>query len=164
MDEKKAPRNFDNFKLKVTRSSKRPLSPLSAGVYYRWGTRSDRAVSEDFTLEAIFNIIRSGDIESARVLSRYFYRTNSLYRNNVDFLAALPLYDTVVIPVSENEKGSKVQIIKSFDNACSFVENLDVPNTFNHISKEWIKTGVYNGILRTDGEKVIIQDLPFQGF
>lgn len=162
MEEKKTARNFENFKLKVTRSSKRPLTPLSAGAYYRWGTRSDHAVADDFTLDEILNIIRSGDIELARALSRYFYRTNSLYRNNIDFLAALPLYDTVVIPVSENEKGSKTQIIKSFDNACAFVENLDVPNTFNHISKEWIKTGVYNGILRTDGEKVIIQDLPLE--
>ena len=61
----------------------------------------------DFTLEEIQEIIRSGDIIALRELSRYFYRTNSEYRNNIDFLAHLPLYDTVVIPVYQEGKGSK---------------------------------------------------------
>jgi hypothetical protein len=57
-------------------------------------------------------------------------------------------------------KGSKVQIIKEFEAACKFVENLDIPNTFSHITKEWLKVGIYFGILQEDGEKVVIQDLP----
>lgn len=120
------------------------------------------SVANDFTLEEIQEIIRSGDVNAARELSRFFYRTNGEYHNNVDFLASLPLYDTVVIPVSTEEKGSKTQILKAFDNACSFVEKLDVPNTFTHISKEWIKTGIYYGILRIFGDQVIIQDLPLE--
>ena len=57
-------------------------------------------------------------------------------------------------------KGSKTQIVKEFESACKFVENLDVPNTFTHISKEWLKVGIYFGILQEDGDKVVIQDLP----
>ena len=55
-----------------------------------------------------------------------------------------------------------MQIIKAFENACAFVDAMDVPNTFNHITKEWLKTGIYNGILRTDGKEVVIQDLPLE--
>ena len=53
-------------------------------------------------------------------------------------------------------------MIKSFDKACKFIERLDVPNTFAHITKEWLKIGVYNGILRKFGDDVVIQDLPLE--
>lgn len=139
-------------------------APIYGNSYYTISRnyRPDNKVAEDFTIEEIEAIIRSGDLEKARQLSRFFYRTNSEYRNNIDFLASLPLYETVVVPISTMEKGSKAQILKAFDSACNFIEKLDVPNTFNHITKEWIKTGVYNGILRTNGDLVIIQDLPME--
>lgn len=159
MEEKKPKYNFADFKRRISREH-RPFSPLNTDSYRKWGYNRTRVMNDDFTLEEIQTIICSGDVEAARELSLYYYRTNSIYRNNIDFLASLPQYDTVVIPVSEPEHGSKAQIIKSFDNACTFIENLDVPNTFNHITKEWLKTGVFYGILRTDGLRAIIQDLP----
>ena len=156
MGEEKQKHNFKDFKLRVVRRA-----PLNERAYNsRWGYRTNDPVARDFELDEILEIIRSGDIDQLRELSRYFYRTNSRYRNNVDFLAHLPLYDTVVIPVYQEGKGSKTQITKAFYNACSFVDKLDVPNTFSRITTEWIKNGVYYGILRTDGENVTIQDLP----
>lgn len=148
--------NFKDFALRVSRGR----VPLYDRAYSRWGNRN-KTVSRDFTLEEIEHIIRSGDLEAYRNLSTYYYRVNGDYRNNVDFLAALPLYDTIVIPVLD-KKGSVTQIIKDFERACTFVENLDVPNTFTHISKEWIKTGIYNGLLRTENDRVVIQDLPLE--
>lgn len=154
----RAKHDFTKLRLQVNRINRAPLSNRS---YSRWGYHTGVAVADDFTLEQIEEIIRSGDLESLRQLSVYYYRTNGEYRNNIDFLASLPLYDTVIIPLFSG-KGSQTQIIKAFENACSFVDALDVPNTFNHISKEWIKTGIYNGILRTDGKDVVIQDLPLE--
>lgn len=148
--------DFKNFKLKVIRRA-----PLSERTYSsHWSYRENEPVRKDFDLDEILEIIRSGNLEDLRELSRYYYRTNSEYRNNIDFLAHLPLYDTVVIPVYQEGKGSKTQIIKAFYNACQFIDNLDIPNTFARISTEWIKNGIYYGILRTDGDKVTIQDLP----
>ena len=138
-------------------------APISMRTYNsRYGWRINEPVRSDFTLEEIKEIIRSGDIIALRELSRYFYRTNSEYRNNIDFLAHLPLYDTVVIPNFEEGKGSKTQIIKAFYNACSFIDKLDVPNTFANISAEWLKNGIYFGILRMDGAKPVIQSLPIE--
>ena len=68
----------------------------------------------------------------------------------------------MVIPVFQEGRGSKAQILKAFYAALDFVDKLDVPNTFARITTEWIKTGVYNGILRKDGDKVSIQDLPLE--
>ena len=126
----------------------------------RWGGHRLNSVRRDFTQEEIEDIIRSGELSAIRELSRYFYRTNARYRHNIDFLASLPLYDTIVTPIYESGKGSKTQIIKAFYNACDFVEALDVKNTLSRITREWLKVGVYYGILQEQGNKVVIQDLP----
>ena len=169
MEEKK--RDFEKFKLSVNRASKARRMPLNDRSYSRWGYRGNAPVADDFTLDEILNIIRSGDAQALRELSRYYYRTNSSYRNNIDFLAHLFLYEHAVIPVYEEGKGSKTQIIKAFYNACEFVDKLDVVNTFGRITTEWLLNGVYYGILRADNESVVIQDLPisycrsrFKGF
>ena len=129
----------------------------------RWGGRTNGVTTRDFTLEEIEEIIREGEISSIRELSRYYYRTNARYRNIIDFLASLPLYDTVVTPVYEvGGKGSKTQITKAFYNACTFVENLDIKNLLTRITREWLKSGVYYGILQEHGNRVVVQDLPIE--
>ena len=123
----------------------------------RWGGyRTNSVRTRDFTIEEIEEIIRSGEISAIRELSRYYYRTNGRYRNNINFLASLFLYDTVVTPIYEVGKGSKAQIIKAFYNACSFVEALDVKTTLARITREWLKSGIYYGILQEYGNKVVI--------
>lgn len=153
LKEKRTPLNFQKFKFRVARA------PINDRAYRQWGYRQGTSVNKDFTLEEINDIIRSGDLESLRQLSLYYYRISGDYKNNVDFLSVLPLYDTVVIPVMKG-KGSQAQIIKNFDSACEFVEKLDVPNTFSHITKEWVKIGIYYGLLRMEGNNAVIQDLP----
>jgi len=74
----------------------------------RWGGhRTNGVITRDFTIEEIEDIIRSGEISAIRELSRYYYRTNGRYRNNINFLATLFLYDTLVTPIYESGKGSK---------------------------------------------------------
>lgn len=129
----------------------------------RWRGRGFNGVLDrDLTLEEIESVIRSGDIGAIRELSRYYYRTNGRYRNMIDALASFPLYDTIVTPIFEGGKGSKVQITKAFYRACEFVEALDVKNTLTRITREWLKAGVYFGILQEQGNKVVVQDLPME--
>lgn len=154
--------DFKDFSMKIKRNRAPFRAPINTISYNRWGYRINDPVKKDFTLEEIQCIIREGDIDSLRELSNYFYRVNSSYRNNIDFLASLPLYDSVVIPVFEEGKGSKVQITKTFYNACSFIDKLDLPNTLFNITKEWLKTGIYYGLLRTSEDKVTVQSLPIQ--
>ena len=124
------------------------------------GHRSNGVRGRDFTIEEIEEIIRSGELSAIRELSRYYYRTNGRYRNNINFLANLFLYETLVTPIYETGKGSKAQITKAFYNACTFVEALDVKSTLARITREWLKSGVYYGVLQEYGNKVVIQDLP----
>jgi len=64
-------------------------------------------MNRDLTIEEIEEIIRSGEISAIRELSRYYYRTNGRYRNNINFLSTLFLYETLVTPIYETGKGSK---------------------------------------------------------
>lgn len=128
----------------------------------RWGSEARRnsVANRDFTVEEIEAIIRSGSIEELRELSRYYYRTNSVYRMNIDLLASLPLYYTMITPIFESGKGSQAQIIKAFYNACAFVEKLDIKNTLFRVTKEWLKQGLYCGILQEKAGKIVLVDLP----
>lgn len=163
MEESKKSKDFASmfnkrqFKINRVPIDSRPQST-------RWGgNRSNGVKSHDFTLDEIYDIIRGGDLRAIRELSRYYYRTNSRYRANIDYLASLPLYDTVVVPVFETSgKGSKTQIIKAFYNACNFIELLDIKNTFTRITREWLKSGVYHGILQEKDGKLVITDLPVE--
>lgn len=161
-EKQRKPYNFTKFKQEIKRARLLPLDARIERASTYWGRhKMTESVAVGFTLEQIEKIIKEGDLSDQRELSRYFYRVNGEYRNNIDLLAALPLYDSFVVPLLDG-KGSKNQIIGSFKQACSFIDALNIPVTFNHITKEWLKTGVYYGILREKEGKPAIQDLPLE--
>ena len=157
---------MSSFKPYVNFAKTNRIMPVPIDSYrvsrYGANSRVNSVGQHDFSLEEIEQIIRSGDLDSLRQLSRYYYRTNSEYRENIDYLATLPYYDTIVTPIFEEGKGSKAQIIKAFYNACAFVDDLDIRNTLTRITKAWLINGMYNGILRQIGSKFAIQDLPLE--
>ena len=136
--------NFEDYRVRVKRKKLPVRIPITSRSYNRYGNNYNEPVAaNDFTLEEIYEIIRSGDVEACRDLSRYFYRTNGEYKNNVDFLAHLPLYDNVIIPVYQEGQVSEVQSIKAFYNACEFVDKLDLKNNLVRITLIWVRDGVY---------------------
>ena len=157
---------MNSFKPYIQFAKQNRIFPVPIDGYrvsrYGANSRTNSVGQHDFSIEEIEQIIRSGDLDSLRELSRYYYRTNSEYRENIDYLATLPYYDTIVTPIFEEGKGSKAQIIKAFYNACAFVDDLDIRNTLTRITKAWLINGMYNGILRQVGSKVSIQDLPLE--
>ena len=159
--ENKNNRNFADFRRKLKTSPRGGRTPLGEGAHSRWGYRLSNAVRDSFTLQEINDLIRSGDIESLIDLSKFYYRTNGNYRNNINLLATLPKYDTVITPIFDlDKKKDQKKIIASFYKANTFIDDLNVPVTFSHISREFLKCGVYYGILREENGKPTIQDLP----
>ena len=149
-------RDFSAFKLKI-QNGRAPRSDRYYDGHRGWRYRGSGARS--YTVDEIREVIRSGNLGEQRILSKYFYRVNSNYRNNIDFLAHLYLYDTIVIPVME-EKGSKAQIMKAFYNSCAFVEKLDCRNLLGQITTAWLINGVFYGLLREYENKLVVQELP----
>lgn len=148
--------NFSLLKEKIKHKSR----ALIDGPIGRFGHRANR-VNSYFSLEEINDLIRSGDPVKLRELSRYSYRTNGIYRNNINFLSTLYKYDGVITPVYDvNKKIAKDKVINTFYKACTFIDDLNLPVTFSKITRENLLAGVYYGILREDEGKYTIQDLP----
>ena len=161
MNDRKSYQFGTMFKKQPFKISRVPIDSRPQGT--RWGGKPVNGVSRKFSEYEVKEIICGGELERIRELSRFFYRTNSRYRMNIDYLASLPMYETVVTPIFETSgKGSKTQIIKAFYNACTFVEALDIKNTFTRITREWLKSGVYFGILQERAGKKVITDLPIR--
>ena len=82
--DKKPLKDFSKLKnrLRVHRSH----TPTSNDSYLRLGFRRNNPVFHTFTLQEITDIIQNGDPQSLRELSRFYYRTNGIYRNNIDLL------------------------------------------------------------------------------
>lgn len=151
--------NFEKFKEKVRHRSRAPIDSDS----YSKSHRFNNSVRRTFVLEEIIDLIQSGEPAQLRELSRFFYRTNGTYRNNVNFLSTLSKYDNIVIPIYDvNKKIAKEKTISNFYGACEFVDDLNLPINFSHITREVLLSGIYYGILREDEGKYTIQDLPIE--
>lgn len=161
MNEQKM-RDFKSFFERVNSSSLR--APTSRDSFRRWVWRGAAPTKAGFTLQEIEDIIRSGDHEALRELSRHFYRVSGIYRNNIDMLASLVLFYNVVSPVYNPDKLiNRAQILEDFYKACTFIERLNVSVNFPRILREQLITGIYYGILREDEEgRLTIQDLPIE--
>lgn len=159
MEETKKLKDFSKLKekLRVHRSH----APTSIDSFQGRSFRTHNPVRQDFSLQEIKDIIQSGDHQALRELSRYYYRVNGVYRNNIDLLAALLRYDTITTPIFDiNKKVAQAKLIDNFYKACQFVEDLNVRINFCRITRELLLTGIYYGILRGDGNVYTIQDLP----
>jgi len=102
---------MNSFKPYIQFAKENRMFPVPIDSYrvtrYGANARNNAVRTHDFSIEEIEQIICSGDLDSLRELSRYYYRTNSEYRENIDYLATLPYYDTIVTPIFEEGKGSK---------------------------------------------------------
>lgn len=155
--------NFSEFRKRIKNSPSRGSGriALGEGAHSRWGYRLSNAVRDSFTAQEINDLIRGGDVEALIDLSKFYYRTNGNYRNNINLLATLPKYDYVITPIYDlDKKKDKKKIVGSFYEANSFVDELNIPVTFTHVSRELLKNGTYYGILREENKKPTIQDLP----
>lgn len=135
------------------------VSPDSS--YSRYSAHRNSPVRHDYSYEEIVDLINSGNVDALRELSRYYYRISGIYRNAIDLRANMSLYDTVVTPLFTGEgKGVKSKVVKAFNAACKFVDDLNVPVNFSRITRELLLSGVYHGVLRETGDGVVVQDLP----
>lgn len=157
MMEGRAKLNFDIFKKKI----KQMRAPITDNSFTRYGNYRKSPVKNEFTTEEIIDIIKSGDADGLVELSKYYYRTNGVYHNNVEMLATMSKFQTVLTPVYDiNKKRDNKKITNLFYKGCDFIESLNVPVTFCNITRKILIGGKYFGILRDQGDSILIQDLP----
>ncbi len=152
-------RDYAEFarKLRISRT------PTNDNAYVRRHGRFSSAVQYDFTMEEIDRIIKEGDPEQIRILSRFYFRTSGIYAQTLRYFATLLDYSTVIIPIFDTNKNvSKDSFNKRFTKACEFIDKINVPINFSRITLEILLNGVYYGIFRDDSLNggYTIQDLP----
>ena len=157
LESKKTKRDFSTFKKLIHRA---PTSRKSYSSYEN-GERSVRR--NGFSLEEITDIITSGDLESLRELSLYYNRTSGVYRNNVDLLSNLSLYQNIVTPIFDIKNSPPAaKITQLFYKACDFVDKMEIAVNFARITRKIILVGAYFGILQENSEgHTTILDLPY---
>lgn len=159
--EQKPSLDFTQFKARI--SSLASNIPRDERVYRSRWYRNRDAVRRDFTLAEINDIIRSGDPQTMRDLSRYYFRISGIYRNTVLMYANAMLFYTLVTPIYDTTRDiSHTKTIARFNLACNFIDTLNVPVNFTHINLLLILNGIYFGMLRESEGRYTIQDLPLQ--
>ncbi len=116
----------------------------------------------DYTADEVKNIIISDDTDRMREVSQYFFKVSGIYKRLIYFFACLPNFDTLIIPHLLSEKPSKSKLLKDFNEAMEFVDNLNVKMIMPLITVSIFKDGAYYGYLRDDKDPAVVQTLPIE--
>ena len=128
--------------------------------YWQYEVRS----AARYTPKEIATIIYSGSIEEQRNLSRYYFDHNGYYRSIITYYSTLLKYAGVLIPNAKRGTSlSTAANIKRYNQAVTFIENLDLVTWFTNCAQIALTDGCYYGlILRGDKDGVVTIDLPSQ--
>lgn len=116
-----------------------------------------------YTREEIDRIIASGDPIQRAQLSEYFFITNGLYKRIIIHYATFLTYSWVVVPYLKKRTYNitEKKNAETYYNATDFLTTFQVERKCALFAKEILIKGAYYGLLHDEGEKVVIQDLPF---
>lgn len=117
-----------------------------------------------YTREEIDRIVSGGDPIQRAQLSEYFFATNGLYKRIIIHYATFLTYSWVVVPYlkKRNYKITEKKTADTYYNATDFLTTFQVERKCTLFAKEVLVKGAYYGLLQDEGDKVIIQDLPFE--
>ena len=110
--------------------------------------------------ERLETALAANDSEEIRELSRHFFKVNGTYSRAAYYMAWLPTYDSLVVPVVMKENVSKERIMSEFMGTLNFLEKMRLKTVFKEIALDVIVDGIYYGYLRTNAGNVVLQKLP----
>lgn len=95
-----------------------------------------------------------------RAISQHFWSVSGIYRRLLLLFATMPNFDNLIVPHILTEKASEQKLMKDFEAAMEFIDNLDLKLILPLITLSVFKNGLYCGYLRDDKDPVVIQSLP----
>lgn len=116
-----------------------------------------------YTKKQISDIVHSGSSELKARLSYDYFLTNGWYSRILINYATLPKYYGIVLPkVSQTKKITDKEISKKYYDSLTFVNNMNIPELFSHITLNLLIYGTYFGIINyMNKENFSYIDLPF---
>ena len=119
---------------------------------------------QDYKKKEIHDIVANGTAVERAELSKYFFSVSGLYKRIILHYATFLTYSWILVPHLKNytDKISDKKHKKAYYDAVSFASSFDIEQKCAVIAEKVLVQGGYYGVLHEDGDKVVIQDLPFE--
>lgn len=134
----------------------------STDAYKSIGVSARVEYTIPYTKEQALDIIKHGDPERLRELSRSFFYNSGFYRALIVYYATILDYAILTIPKIKNEQSITSQVKNIYDKAIEYIDNFDVQTLFANFTIKVLVEGAFYGILLHNSEgKANIQFLPY---
>ena len=125
-------------------------------------TYYSRRKIKKYTEEEVKNIIDNGSLQQQQQLSRSYYYRDGFYKRILIYYATLLKYVGILIPnPSTGTQLSTPHILKRYNNALDYIDNLFLPELLTRISLRALIDGCYYGVIRElNKTDFVLLDLP----
>ena len=109
---------------------------------------------------AIFKALMENDYKTLRAFSRFFYKSNGIYKKLCEYIAFMYRYDWYIVPEILDDKTKEEKILKDFSKMLNFLDNSYIKKMCGDMALQILIDGCYYGYLVPSNDSVIIQQLP----
>lgn len=162
MNEDEIAKNFDITKFK---KAFQDMIATSQSAYDRSDAKQKKNRTRTYSKEEIKRIVECGDCIERANLSEFFFNNNGLYKRIILHYASFLTYSWVLVPYTKNKYGKGSikdrKVAATYYEASNFCTTFQIDTKCALFAKEVLVKGAYYGLLHDTGDKVVIQDLPF---
>lgn len=154
-------------RIDVFKKAFKGMVATTSDAYQKLNGKTAKRTNQLYNKEEIRRIVAEGGPIERAALSSYFFETNGLYKRIVLHYATFLTYSWILVPYVQTTDDKKKPNMKDkkaskiYDAAADFCTTFQIESKCNLFAKEILVKGGYYGLLRDEGENVIIQDLPF---
>lgn len=135
----------------------------SKAAYQKSDSKFYRERRNFYSKKEIERIVQEGDPIERASLSEFFFMTSGLYKRIILHYATFLTYAWVLVPYTKGVK-TKIndkKVAQSYYDASDFCTTFQIDRKCALFAKDVLVKGAYYGLLHDRGDKIVIQDLPF---
>ena len=139
---------------------KKTLQEIGSNSLSYYGQNKITNKSTKRTPEEIEDILLTNNESAVRQLSQDYFAISGIYKRLVLYFATLLTYDVAVVPKFRSNKVDNEKTIKKVNDACYFIDDLNLKQELPRIMTQVLENGAYYGLFKEcDNGKYIFQDL-----
>lgn len=112
-----------------------------------------------YTKEQIQKSLESGNANSLRTISNYFFNISGQYRRILHYFSSMLTFDYLIVPHTYNKKAD---FQDTFDKILKYSDNANIKESNRFIAFTVLLDGIYYGYERNENDKVVLQQLPYE--
>ena len=111
---------------------------------------------------AFYQAILNNDNRVLRDFSRFFYKTNGIYKRLCQYVAYMYRYDWYIVPEVFDDTVKEEKILKDFSKTLNYLDNSYIKKVCGDMALKVVIDGCYFGYLVPSDDSIIIQELPIE--